>query len=510
MSDVQYHNYQASDSISQMSFDGDPGTDDAPLPMTWTPPIEDNLTTMETKNYSYTIEPGSTDAQLFFMWDEGDLNVTVISPDGTTEDLVPADSSVSSYWQNPEPGTWTLQVTPRSISENGTKIFTQTFYGNPLLLTVDTGVQSFSNGSQIPVIAYLGMNSTGISDATVSAEVFGPDNTTDSLTLYDDGLHNDNQSSDGTFANNYTNTQVAGIYTIVVNATGSYNGESFARQAETHVWVEEDPDLQVADSDIWFSNDTPISGQQIDIHSIIHNIGAGDAPNTSVLFYDGSPSDGNLINTSTADIPAGGDREIVIPWNTTSGTRTITVIVSPFNEFMESDYSNNQAAQNITVLEPPLVADFTADITNGIRPLTVTFTDTSAGSPDSWNWSFGDMTFSTLQNPVHIYTTTGIYTVSLNVTNADQNNTTIRKEYISVSDQIQIVPSGGTVYIGESGLNISTAMATNTTLAWWPSDVFVGVTAPSKIINVTGREHAFSVSPDDFVGYTGAWSQLCR
>jgi PKD repeat protein len=46
----------------------------------------------------------------------------------------------------------------------------------------------------------------------------------------------------------------------------------------------------------------------------------------------------------------------------------------------------------------------------------ITFTDTSTGSPTHWQWSFGDGTLSTLQNPTHSWTTAGTYTVSLNVT----------------------------------------------------------------------------------------------
>lgn len=37
-----------------------------------------------------------------------------------------------------------------------------------------------------------------------------------------------------------------------------------------------------------------------------------------------------------------------------------------------------------------------------------------SGKPTSWNWSFGDGTYSTSQNPSHTYSTGGTYTVSLN------------------------------------------------------------------------------------------------
>ena len=46
------------------------------------------------------------------------------------------------------------------------------------------------------------------------------------------------------------------------------------------------------------------------------------------------------------------------------------------------------------------VANFISNVTSGTSPLTVQFTDTSTKLPTSWNWSFGDGNYSTLQNPV--------------------------------------------------------------------------------------------------------------
>jgi hypothetical protein len=56
---------------------------------------------------------------------------------------------------------------------------------------------------------------------------------------------------------------------------------------------------------------------------------------------------------------------------------------------------------------------FTADITSGNAPLTVSFTDLTPGSPTVWLWDFGDGFQSNEQNPVHVYTTVGSYTVIL-------------------------------------------------------------------------------------------------
>jgi len=79
------------------------------------------------------------------------------------------------------------------------------------------------------------------------------------------------------------------------------------------------------------------------------------------------------------------------------------------------------------------VADFSASPTSGKAPLEVTFTDKSTGSPTSWKWSFGDGKTSTEQNPVHTYSKSGKYTVTLTVKNASGTDTETKSRYITVS-----------------------------------------------------------------------------
>ena len=81
----------------------------------------------------------------------------------------------------------------------------------------------------------------------------------------------------------------------------------------------------------------------------------------------------------------------------------------------------------------PLVANFAASPTSGTRPLTVTFTDKSIGSPKLWTWNFGDGTTSTQQNPTHTYTSTGSFSVSLHVVNGTYTDTITQTDCISVS-----------------------------------------------------------------------------
>ncbi|HWQ67311.1 MAG TPA: PKD domain-containing protein [Methanospirillum sp.] len=80
----------------------------------------------------------------------------------------------------------------------------------------------------------------------------------------------------------------------------------------------------------------------------------------------------------------------------------------------------------------PPIADYTADPLVGDPPLTVSFRDLSKGKINSWLWSFGDGTTSTLQSPVHTYFVPGSYTVSLLVTNVYGSNRRTYEGFITI------------------------------------------------------------------------------
>jgi PKD repeat protein len=82
---------------------------------------------------------------------------------------------------------------------------------------------------------------------------------------------------------------------------------------------------------------------------------------------------------------------------------------------------------------PPPIAQFTANPTSGVNPLTVNFTDQSSLSPDHWAWDFGDSSTSNKQNPVHTYTTAGSYTVGLVASNSGGSDSETKYYYITVN-----------------------------------------------------------------------------
>ena len=83
----------------------------------------------------------------------------------------------------------------------------------------------------------------------------------------------------------------------------------------------------------------------------------------------------------------------------------------------------------------PVIADFEANPTSGIAPLEVQFTDLSAGNIVNWMWDFDNdgIIDSNEQNPLYIYSETGLYTVSLTVSDGTSTDTELKIDYIEVT-----------------------------------------------------------------------------
>ncbi|MEZ5199402.1 MAG: PKD domain-containing protein, partial [Bacteroidales bacterium] len=93
----------------------------------------------------------------------------------------------------------------------------------------------------------------------------------------------------------------------------------------------------------------------------------------------------------------------------------------------------------ITIIDPRPLPDFnTSDGITGIQPYTlVDFIDQSTNNPDVWQWAFEGAfpNTSTVQNPSNInYPTTGVYDVTLIVSNEYGTRTITKENFIEVSN----------------------------------------------------------------------------
>jgi len=118
-----------------------------------------------------------------------------------------------------------------------------------------------------------------------------------------------------------------------------------------------------------------------------------------------------------------------------------------------------------TTISAP-TASFTGTPTGGAAPLSVTFADSSTGTPTFWAWEFGDGTSSTVQSPSHSYAANGAYSVTLTVNNGYGSHALTRSNYINVGAP-PVANFSGTPTIGAPTLAVSfTDSSTNTPTAW--------------------------------------------
>jgi PKD repeat protein len=115
-----------------------------------------------------------------------------------------------------------------------------------------------------------------------------------------------------------------------------------------------------------------------------------------------------------------------------------TPYINPTPPFIWNEDTNNwEAEARIWNIGTPVVptADFTSNVTTIFVGETVEFTDTSAGYPTSWNWTFqsGTPLTSTLQNPVVQFNTAGQFSVSLEAINAEGSNVKTVTDYMTVN-----------------------------------------------------------------------------
>lgn len=153
----------------------------------------------------------------------------------------------------------------------------------------------------------------------------------------------------------------------------------------------------------------------------------------------------------------GGSSPLIIPvklyvW-TSSGVCTI-----------ESDRPGEceNKTVNIVLTSLPPNSAFTATPTSGPAPLTVQFTDTSPWTPTGWYWTFGDGTTSTIKNPSHSYTISGVYTATL--THPGNNDLCNWANPVNTTITVLSPLAPGTTTSPTPSLNQTTTITTSTTV----------------------------------------------
>lgn len=292
---------------------------------------------------------------------------------------------------------------------------------------------------------------------------------------------------DGSTEQNATHTYTeAGIYNVTLSVTNFFGTNETTKY--DHIMV----------------NETPVA-------DFTSNITIGFAPLT-VQFEDNSTGYFNTYDWQFGDGKnSSSDQD---PAHTFNDPGDYWVNLTVTND-CGSNWSN---MTDYIRVGAPLVANFTANPTTGYMPFPVLFNDTSTGTPTTWSWDFGDGDSSTEQNATHTYTTSGVFDVSLNISNMygfdlftreDYITVTIRPDLYFVPDPV-IIPTNDTtpmeIYLeiaefGLSGYNMSvffddTGAANFTTVnfpSWALNQSFS--TLPAPIINVKAADLDDEVTP---------------
>jgi len=136
------------------------------------------------------------------------------------------------------------------------------------------------------------------------------------------------------------------------------------------------------------------------------------------------------------------------------------------------------------------VANYSGTPTNGTAPLEVSFTDTSTGEITGWSWDFDNngTEDSTDQNPTHIYSVSGTFSVALEVTGSGGTDTETKINYITVTSPIQYDLTLNTVGSGSVTLD--------------PAGGTYNAGTEVKLTPVPAAGWAFNGWNDDLSGYS--------
>jgi hypothetical protein len=136
---------------------------------------------------------------------------------------------------NPATGNWQAVLDGSSMSETQASCLMRVFGDSTVSLLPQT-IPPCNQGQDVVVSCALADLSTNpgmpVLNASITAAIQFADGSTNGLTLYDDGWHNDGAPNDGLYAAVLTNVQEVGTYSIAYRATGTNShGQALQRVA---------------------------------------------------------------------------------------------------------------------------------------------------------------------------------------------------------------------------------------------------------------------------------------
>jgi len=234
--------------------------------------------------------------------------------------------------------------------------------------------------------------------------------------------------------------------------------------------------------------------------------------------------------STTVSVPASStDTNVQASWSDVtvtpeSGTSSSSITTTTYQNLDPStltDYQSSFALEGLALNSVAYVMVVTkTNVTISPGPATITMS-----VPTSWYNAQGGadnirvvhisdsgiQDILTVQSVAANTPTTGYTTLTFTSPNGLSTFTLISVQTVSSSGNtggtapVQTVLAGGTVYIGESGLNITLPMGTNTTLAWFTAGAPRTSSVPNATIDIVGQDYPIFITPTVFTGHTGIW-----
>ena len=70
------------------------------------------------------------------------------------------------------------------------------------------------------------------------------------------------------------------------------------------------------------------------------------------------------------------------------------------------------------------------------------------------------------------------------------------------------ISQGNTVFLGEQGLDVSSAVGVDNQIGWWASGASTATSSPSSTFPFSGSKTSFAVTPTTFGSYLGTWYRI--
>ncbi|MBU1005684.1 MAG: alpha/beta fold hydrolase, partial [Nanoarchaeota archaeon] len=339
-----YHSSELVQSISEQSLSEElPQNLTGPENIQEFPELFGEIGNYETKTYSYNVSEVNLLEIIATLFSEN-MGVNIISPSGiainksscNNDCNFSKENSVNIFdLLNPEDGTWQVEITYNNTGSHYYSLILLT-QSNYSFYQVPTET-SILPGDSVALKINFSQNNNHIAGSSVHVSINSSDYHYESA-LYDDGLHGDGLANDGIFTLNFTPPSLGDYYLEFI---GSFERNGLTIKNAIYFTVTARTLVDLTANQLTFNSTYFFEGNNMTAIAEIENLAGYTAKNATIMLYS-DDSLNNLLDNITIDFDPYEKKNVSFHWsNLTEGSYNLTVMISPFNEFMESNYSNN-------------------------------------------------------------------------------------------------------------------------------------------------------------------------